>query len=137
MWFQLAAKLGMSVQRAKAETTSTEFLLWQKRLADEANDFHRWDSYLAEICFQIYLLRKSFSGGKVELSAKDFLMKFAYKESSPSGGDKSPEEKLKDVEALKGAILGAFGFAPTGERVQKVQLSGDAFPSLRTRKKPG
>lgn len=94
---------------------------------DEANDFHRWDSYLAELCFQMYLLRVSFGGGKVELKAEDFLMKFTAKKPEPAPGEKTPEERRAEAEKLKTGILGAFGINPD---------TGDRHPNLRVRGKP-
>ena len=82
----------MSVQRAKAETTSTQFLKWEKFFEEEINEFHREDWFFAQLCFQIYLLRLTWGGGKVELTPEDFLMKFSI--------SRKEKPKVKNIEEM-------------------------------------
>lgn len=124
-WFRIATRTGCTVQRAKAETTATEFLKWEKFIEDEANDFHRQDWFFARVCYELYLLRLSWTGGKVELKPEDYLIKFQMsregldQESSPvrkavhKKAELTPEqieaERKRRSEAEANAFLGAFG----------------------------
>jgi len=102
LWFEIAKRTGCSVQRAKAETTSTEFLMWQSVIKDEANAFHREDWFYAQLCYQIYLLRLSFSGGQNKLKLEDFLIKFdtAGTNTRDVESNKLPHGLTKPVEEM-------------------------------------
>ena len=117
----------MSVQRAKAETTSTQFLKWEKFFEEEINEFHREDWFFAQLCFQIYLLRLSWGGGKVELTPEDFLMKFSISRKEKPKVKNIEEMSEEEIAAEKeriakqemGSWFAALGMSETGEFMYK------------------
>ena len=139
-WFRIAAKTGTSVRRAKAEHTNSDFLKWEKYLDDEANEFHREDWNFAQVCFQLYLLRLSWTGGEVKLKLEDFIPKFV-KAGSPKARDPVPPspiaadppakkiqemtdeeiaaEKVRISRQEAAIFFGAFGLNPDGSPMHK------------------
>lgn len=75
----------MSIQRAKAETTSTEFLLWQEYLLEQPNEFNPQFWYLASIAYEIFCLPFRVWGKEPpkNLGIKDWLLKFVVEEDKP------------------------------------------------------
>lgn len=73
MWFQLADRLGMSVQRCQRETTSTEFLDWQEYLQKDLDSPARSDYYLAQVAAEV---RRMNCAKPRAVKLDDFLLKF-------------------------------------------------------------
>ncbi len=71
-WHHLAERLGMSLQRVKRETTSTEFVAWMIYFNDEVNHPTRQDHYLAQIAFEVH---RANSSKPNSVTLKDFLLK--------------------------------------------------------------
>jgi len=53
LWFRLASHLGKSLQEVQDQTTSTEFVQWNRYLDDDVNAFHREDHYMAQIAAEV------------------------------------------------------------------------------------
>ena len=78
MWFELASHLGMSLQRCKRETSSTEFLDWirylEKKRIEDLECMSKQDYYLAQIAAQIH---RTYS--KKAKTIFDFILKIKKK----------------------------------------------------------
>lgn len=108
-WMMLADRLGMSLQRVKLETTSTEFNLWNAFLEWDLNAFHRQDYYLAQIAREV---RAVLAKKPALVKLKDFILQFGSgKQDKPPKENLSPEElKQKATAASKAYWFNLLGF---------------------------
>ena len=111
LWHAIAQRTGCSVSRAKAETTSTQFLRWRLIIDREWNQHTKLDHYMAQVCLLLHELR-FILGGRSERKLEDFFMKFT------EAGSKDPEAATIRAEteavALKASILAGFGLGSNG-----------------------
>jgi hypothetical protein len=82
LWFDIARALHMSVARAKRETTSTQFLMWKVKFQQEWNEKSKTDHYLAQIAYEIHLLRVAWTGCS-QKPPDDFLITFDFRKPIP------------------------------------------------------
>lgn len=101
MWFRLAARLGMSLQRCQQETTSTEFMEWQAFLDMEPNMFNATHDYLAQIAAEVHRTRVR-TPRNVKL--EDKRLKFTRGKSAPTKRGK--RGAVATSKAAWGAALG-------------------------------
>ena len=70
-WWQMADRLGMSLQRCQRETTSTEFLEWLEYVEQDVEVPQRMDFYLAQIAAEI---RRSMVRNPNSVKLENFLL---------------------------------------------------------------
>lgn len=103
----------MSVARVQEETTSREFVQWQKYLDDEEEKTTKIEHYYAQIIAEIRRQRARYPE---QIKKDHFIMKskIIYKEDKLTI---TPKEKAKRSKAI---WLGMFGFKPEDmERAKK------------------
>ena len=83
MWFALAEKLGMSVQRLQAETSSTEFIMWTRYIKQTENQPSRADWYVMQVALTIAQQNMS-KKDKSNVSLKDYVLKPSTKQPRPT-----------------------------------------------------
>lgn len=98
MWFRLADRLKMSVNRCKAETTSSQFVKWNQYIKDDVNNFHREDWLAAQVCFFIRLIPNLMFGGKIDYKVEDFLVKFKTSDASIEDSDEVEDTRPTSIE---------------------------------------
>lgn len=77
LWFRIAERIGCSVQRARAETTATEFLRWQRHLEEEWDEKSRLEYVMARVAYEVWCLPFRVWGKEPpEKELEDFLPKF-------------------------------------------------------------
>lgn len=101
---KIAARLGMSLQRTKQETTSSEYVLWLAFFQWEVNDFHREDYFLGRIAMFLEIAVAK-EPGKVTFDSQ--LLKFVSKdEAKKPDSPLSAEEKLMRSKSSWAMVLG-------------------------------
>jgi hypothetical protein len=99
LWFWIARTLGKSVSEAKSSVTATELIRWQSVREQEPNEFHWMKWYLAQVAYEIYLLRFVWTAdpkkkkAKPDLKLKDFIVEFGVNKDKDGSGKKE-ENKL-------------------------------------------
>ncbi len=108
VWFELAAVLGLSVQRTQDETTATEFLDWQTfRNMQRAEQFEiqdKQDWYWAQLACEI---RRSVCKDPSKYKVQDFLLRF--KSSGKTVRTKNEEDTTDTTKDQKRLWLSMFG----------------------------
>jgi hypothetical protein len=111
------------VDQAKVQTSATQFLMWQKRLEDEPNEFNPTFWYLAQIAEQVYLLRNTVANMMARTPVKptgqlkDFILKFGIEvEKKPS-----IEELEEKTRASKSSWFAVLGLDASGKVKGKLQ----------------
>lgn len=112
-WFELASHLGMSVQRAKHETTSSEFVKWiwflSKKKEEEITIPSKLDWYLARIAYEVASIPRMFSKNKRRIPLEKFILKFkssAAKTKKKEKPEVSPETKAQNSKNFWMAVAG-------------------------------
>jgi hypothetical protein len=106
MWMELASHLGLSLQRCKQETSSTDFVNWQAYLMKKMNEPSRSDYYLMRVAQEI---RRAFAAKNTIVSIKDFFVKFTFEKKKPEAIEEiEPGER---VTRSKGFWMGLVGLA--------------------------
>lgn len=75
-WWQMADRLGMSLQRCQRETTSTEFLEWLEYVEQDIETPKRMDFYLAQIAAEI---RRGVARNPNSVKLEHFLLNLTLK----------------------------------------------------------
>lgn len=119
MWYKLASRLGMSLQRCMRETTSSEFVGWQEYFEAEENETKQEHYYLAQIAAEV---RRGISKKPKSIKTEQFLLKFEREkiESRPL----TEEEKQKRAEKSKSTWL-AFVNASYNDKAKKRRVNGN------------
>ena len=76
-WHHLAVTLGLSLQRCKRETTSTEFVKWQEYFRRDLNIARREDYYWAQCAAE---MRRTIAKSPLAVRTDSFLIKFETKD---------------------------------------------------------
>jgi len=120
LWYKLASRLGMSLQRCMRETTSSEFVGWQEYLRAEENETQREHYYLAQIAAEV---RRGISKKPKSIKLEQFLLRFERKkiESRPL----TEEEKQKRADKSKSIWL-AFVNASYNGKAKKRRVNGNS-----------
>lgn len=101
---RLAKSIGCSVQRAKAETSISEFIDWMIFEEEEVNAFRPLFWYLAMLAKHVYDLPSRFWTGKPsELKVKDFLMEFKAEDPGKRPEEMTESERLAHMQQSKAA----------------------------------
>ena len=92
------------MDQAKAGTTASGFARWSEFFLREANDSRPEFWYLAQVAYEVYLLRATWGGvpvGSKPKGLKDFLLTFTaqggVKEKTPGSGGAEPEGPPAEV----------------------------------------
>jgi len=107
VWLRLASRLGMSLQRCRAETTSSELTLWKVHMEEETYEHTKQDYYLAQIAQEV---RKVLSKKPNNIKLKSFLL--SYERAKKKKKQMTREEATAAMKSTLYAIAGA----PTGEQ---------------------
>lgn len=118
------------MERAKAETTSTQFLRWRLIIEREWNQHTKLDHYLAQIAMLVYELR-FILGGKSEHKLEDFFISFANKKPVPV--DEPTEEEAEEIqrkldEVRKHSLMAMFGLGLAGKKAKVGKVSKNPLP---------
>jgi len=102
----------MSLQRVKAETTSTEFVKWKVRLDKEVNNTTADQFYFAQLAQEIRRLRVKHPE-RVKL--KEFQISFNRKQQVERVGDDDDDEPdeetlARDIDNSKAYWMGLAGY---------------------------
>jgi len=100
IWFQLADRLGIPVQRLRRETSSSDFTRWKVYLEQDLNAFHREDHYYAQIAREIRISQLPYKKAK-RVKNKQFLIQFEMVAPAKSGGQLTEEEKKEYIRQQK------------------------------------
>ncbi len=128
-WLYLAKTLGISLQRCKWETSSTEFVLWKVFLERHVNDFHREDYFLAQIAY--WLVRVNTKDGK-GLPFEKFLVKF--EESKAKG---KPVLHIKDDEDQEDILPEEIPMLDTEAARERMEISKSVWGAFAAMSAPG
>lgn len=100
LWFELADRLHMPLQKCQQETLSSEFVEWQifyELKADRERDFHaKWEWYFAEF---LKLFKQANFQNMEHVTTEEQLMEFKAAEQ------KGKEEPLTEEQMLEKAKL--------------------------------
>jgi hypothetical protein len=115
LWYRLARKLKIPVQRLRQETSSSDFEGWFKFFAQErmndANEFDPTHHYLAQIALEIVRLRAAIMRVKsTHLKLDHFLFKFGEKGATRGKRREqkqtSPEQRTQTSKAFWSLVCG-------------------------------
>ena len=95
------------MQRCKAETTSSEFVVWMEYLKQDINAFHREDYFWANIARLIREFQMMFTKKPKRVDLEPFLLKFEPEKEKPSlPPEKTLEQRKRRWLAWAGIGLG-------------------------------
>lgn len=100
MWFQLAMRLGKTLQEVMDGTTATEFVKWVRFLEMEPNLFNPSHYYMAQLAAIIVKMNGAKNARNVKID--DFILKF---NTEP----KAQESQTDKMNRSKQAWLSAVG----------------------------
>ena len=111
----MAARLGMSIDMCKLQTSASQFITWMEFFEWEINSFDKTDHYLAQIAAEV---RRSYIDSKKSrpFSVKDFLLKFVHKEQEEAPNPAKASMQKSFFFALTGLTGGAKNKEKKGKR---------------------
>lgn len=98
----------MSLQRCMSETTSSEFVDWQRFFKQELGNPTRGEYYLAQIAAEV---RRHIARKPLDVDKSQFLMKFEYS-SGEADTHKTPVDPETKVATSKAFWFGFVGINP-------------------------
>lgn len=105
----MASHLGMSLDRVKAETSVSQFVLWMKYLDWEINAFDKECYYLAQIASEV---RRSYVKDPRTVKIKDFVMEFESQEERNA-------KRSTHMDRAKKFFFGITGLLGSGKRPRR------------------
>lgn len=118
MWFTLASRLGMSVDRCQRETSSSKLRKWVQFIREEQERPDWMDYYLAQIAYEVHNLRGLWAKGFKPRKLEDFLVRRPPKKKS---GD---TDKPMSLEARKAFWSTFFAMSTAAQKMKTKKGKG-------------